>query len=79
MLPAHDFIELPPEYEFGAIIEVKVTEVAERGVFVEMHPALPPVLIHVSQLSATKVSTVHRTSDSNEKLDFKFVVIDINQ
>ena len=55
--------EAVPEYEFGAIIEVKVTEVAERGVFVEMHPALPPVLIHVSQLSATKVSTVHRTSN----------------
>ena len=31
-------------------------EVAERGVFVEMHPGLPNVLIHVSQLSATKVS-----------------------
>jgi len=48
--------EAVPEYEFGAIIEVKVVEVAERGVFVEMHPGLPNVLIHVSQLSATKVS-----------------------
>ena len=34
-------------------------EVAERGVFVEMHPGLPPVLIHVSQLSATKVSKIN--------------------
>ncbi len=46
-----------PEFEFGAIITVKVLEIREKTILVEMHPKMAPVLIHVSQLSATKVSS----------------------
>ncbi len=47
--------EMVPEYEFGAILEVTVVELKERGVNVEMHPSLPSVFIPVSQLAANKV------------------------
>jgi hypothetical protein len=44
-----------PEYEFGAILDVTVVEVQERGVLVEMHPNLPPVRITIAQLAAHQV------------------------
>lgn len=47
-----------PEFEFGAIVPVKILDVKERGATVELHPGLEPAFIHVSQLSASKVGTV---------------------
>ncbi len=44
-----------PEYEFGSVVTVKIVEVKENGVLVELHPNLDPVFIPISQLSATKV------------------------
>jgi len=48
-----------PEFEFGAILTATVVEVKERGVLVRLHANLEPVLIHISQLSASKVSCTH--------------------
>lgn len=59
---AHEMIEqlmteeFAPEFEFGAIITVKVLEIKERGANVELHPNLSPVFIPVAQLAAQKVS-----------------------
>ncbi len=47
--------ESVPEFEFGAILTAKVVEIRERGILVELHPNMDPVMVHVSQLSATKV------------------------
>lgn len=58
---AHEMIEqlmteeFAPEFEFGAIITVKVLEIKERGANVELHPNLSPVFIPVAQLAAQKV------------------------
>ena len=47
-----------PEFEFGAVLTVKVIEIKERGIAVEMHPGLDPVFIPLSQLSASKVRSL---------------------
>eukprot|EP00094_Tigriopus_californicus_P008770 TCALIF_08455-PA protein Name:"Similar to PNPT1 Polyribonucleotide nucleotidyltransferase 1, mitochondrial (Pongo abelii)" AED:0.05 eAED:0.05 QI:0/0/0/0.8/1/1/5/0/724 len=58
---AHEMIEqlmtddYAPEYEFGAIITVKVLEIKERGANVELHPNLSPVFIPLTQLAAQKL------------------------
>jgi polyribonucleotide nucleotidyltransferase len=44
-----------PEYEFGAIVTVTVTEIKEKGAIVELHQNMDPVFIPLSQLSASKV------------------------
>ena len=44
-----------PEFELGAIVTVKILEIREKSILVELHPNMDPVLMHVSQLSATKV------------------------
>ena len=44
-----------PEFEFGGVYEVTVSDVNERGIFVLMHSELKPVFIPNSQLDATKV------------------------
>jgi len=47
--------EKPPDLEFGAIYTVKITEIKERGVNVEMHPTMPHIYISNAQLDARKV------------------------
>ncbi len=44
-----------PEFEFGAIYPATITEIVDRGVFVQLHPEMQPVLIQNSQLDAKKV------------------------
>jgi polyribonucleotide nucleotidyltransferase len=47
--------ERVPELTFGAIYKAKITEILDRGVFVQLHPEMQPVLISNSQLDAKKV------------------------
>ena len=47
--------ERVPEFDMGRIYQVKVVEVKEKGISVELHPGLENVFIHNSQLSARKV------------------------
>jgi len=47
--------EKVPELEFGAIYKVKITEIKDRGVMVEIHPDIQQVFIGNSQLDAKKV------------------------
>lgn len=44
-----------PEFEFGATYECTITEISDRGVFVQLHPSLKPVFLPNSQLDARKV------------------------
>ena len=44
-----------PEFEFGAIYPVTIVEVLDRGILVQLHPEMQPVLIPNSQLDAKKV------------------------
>ncbi|ESN93677.1 hypothetical protein HELRODRAFT_115530 [Helobdella robusta] len=44
-----------PVLEFGAIYKVKIIELKEYGAMVQLHPSLPTVLIHNSQLDSKKV------------------------
>ena len=48
--------ERVPEFEFGAIYPAAITEVVDRGVFVQLHPEMQPALIPNSQLDAKKVA-----------------------
>lgn len=45
-----------PELEFGAIYQVKVVEVRENGVMVQMHPAMSPTFLHLSQMDIRRVN-----------------------
>ena len=47
--------EKTPEFEFGAIYPVKITELLDSGVKVELHPTIPPVFVPNSQLDTKKV------------------------
>lgn len=44
-----------PELEFGAIYQVKVVEVRDNGVMVQIHPAMAPAFLHLSQMDIRKV------------------------
>lgn len=44
-----------PELEFGAIYQVKVVEVRENGILVQIHPSMNPTFLHLSQLDIRKV------------------------
>ena len=44
-----------PDFEFGATYNVTITEILDRGVFVQLHPEMKPILIPNSQLDARKV------------------------
>jgi len=48
--------EKAPVLEFGGIYTGKILELLERGVMLELHPAMDPVLLHNSQLDNRKVS-----------------------
>ena len=48
-----------PEFEFGAVLKAKIVEIRERGVLVELHQNMDPVMLHISQLSASKVRTTY--------------------
>lgn len=56
-----------PEFEFGAIYSATITEVVDRGVFVQLHPEMSPTLIPNSQLDAKKVSQKFAGSFSRKK------------
>ena len=45
-----------PDFEMGAIYEVKILEVLPRGIIVELHPDMEGIMIRNTHLSATKVS-----------------------
>jgi len=47
--------EKVPELEFGAIYTGRVTEILERGVMIQLHDQIQPVLLHNSQLSPSKI------------------------
>ena len=63
MKEAKDFIKNTltedriPEFEFGATYEVIITEILDRGAFVQLHPNMKPAFIPNSQLDARKVSS----------------------
>merc|ERR1712098_380933 len=40
----------------GAIYTGKITELLDRGVMIELHPAMDPVFLHNTQLDSKKVS-----------------------
>ena len=44
-----------PTFDFGGVYEVLITEILDRGAYVQMHPAMQPVFIPNSQLDARKV------------------------
>nr|XP_046914383.1 polyribonucleotide nucleotidyltransferase 1, mitochondrial-like isoform X2 [Dermatophagoides farinae] len=44
-----------PELEFGAIYQCKVVEINDNGIMVQLHPAMKPVFLHLSQLDLRKV------------------------
>ena len=48
--------EKAPEMEFGAVYTGRILEVSARGVMLELHPNMEPVLCHTSQLDARRVS-----------------------
>ena len=48
--------EKVPDLEFGSIYPSIIREIKERGVMVEIHPAMPLVFVTNSQLDAKKVS-----------------------
>lgn len=48
--------ERVPEFEFGAIYSTTIVEIIDRGVLVQLHPEMQPVLIPNSQLDAKKVN-----------------------
>ncbi|CAG5004092.1 unnamed protein product [Parnassius apollo] len=43
------------ELEFGAVYRARVLELRDAGVLVAIHPALPPALVHNSQLDHRKI------------------------
>ncbi|XP_068619272.1 polyribonucleotide nucleotidyltransferase 1, mitochondrial [Battus philenor] len=47
--------ERAPELEFGAVYTARVVELREHGVMVALHSALPPALLHNSQLDHRKI------------------------
>ena len=47
--------EKSPDLEFGAVYTVKIVELEERGVKVEIHPTIPLVFVSNAQLDAKKV------------------------
>ena len=47
--------EKSPELEFGAVYTVRIVEIEERGVKVEIHPTIPLVFVSNAQLDAKKV------------------------
>ena len=47
--------EKVPDLEFGSIYPSIIREIKERGVLVEIHPAMPLVFVTNSQLDAKKV------------------------
>ena len=51
-----------PEFEFGATYEVMITEILDRGVFVQLHPDLKPAFIPNNQLDARKVKKYKQTA-----------------
>ena len=63
--------ERVPEFDFGSIYPATIVEIVDRGVFVQLHPEMQPVLIPNSQLDAKKVkiySTLQAGSFINCKL-----------
>ena len=48
--------EKVPELEFGAIYTGKIVEMMERGVMLELHPGMEPMMCTNSQLDARKVA-----------------------
>ena len=50
--------EKVPELEFGCIYTGRVVELQERGVLIQIHEALDPILVHNSQLSNKKVTQI---------------------
>ena len=49
-------VEKTPELEFGGIYTAKVVEIKDIGVMVTLYPAMPPTLLHNSQLDQRKVA-----------------------
>lgn len=47
--------EKVPELQFGGIYTGKITEILDRGVMVQLHEQMSPVLLHNTQLSARKI------------------------
>ena len=45
-----------PEFKFGEVYEVTITEIIDRGIFVQLHPEMKPAFINNAQLEARKVS-----------------------
>lgn len=50
--------ERAPDLEFGAVYAARVVELRDCGVMVALHAALPPALLHNSQLDHRKVRSV---------------------
>ena len=44
-----------PDFEFGAAYQVTITEILDRGILVQLHPEMKPIMIPNSQLDARKV------------------------
>ena len=49
--------EKVPEFAMGGIYSVKIVEIKPRGIMVELHPALEPIFIGISQLSNLQMVT----------------------
>ena len=48
--------EKAPELEFGSIYTGKIVSILDRGVMIQLHPALDPVLLPNNQLGNQRIS-----------------------
>ncbi|EAQ80193.1 30S ribosomal protein S1 [Blastopirellula marina] len=63
------------EFSVGAIINGKVTKIMDFGAFVEIAPGIEG-LVHVSEVSHTRVSRIESVLKAGEKVEVKVVNID---
>ncbi len=62
--------ERVPEFEFGSIYSATIVEILDRGVLVQLHPEMQPVLIPNTQLDAKKVD-VFSTNQPKVRLTYQ--------
>jgi small subunit ribosomal protein S1 len=67
--------DIPGQYKPGQVVKGKVTKVTNFGVFVELQPGLEG-LLHVSELSDTKVESPEELVKVGDELEVKVLRVD---
>ena len=68
---------IPDAYQPGMVVRGKVTKITNFGVFVELEDDLEG-LLHISELSDSKVENPQDVVQADEELDVKILRVDIN-